>query len=119
MVALESTIISHGMPYPQNLNTALEVENIVRDNGATPATIAIINGIIKVGLDESDLENLAKNGLNSVKTSRRDLALVVSQGLTGSTTVSSTMMIAQRAGIKIFVTGGIGGVHRGAEECNN
>jgi pseudouridine-5'-phosphate glycosidase len=105
------------MPYPQNLRTALEVENIIRENGATPATIAVINGVIKVGLDQDDLENLAQTGLSAIKTSRRDLAYVVSHGLTGSTTVSSTMIIAHSAGIKVFVTGGIGGVHRGAEEC--
>lgn len=116
-MALESTIISHGMPFPQNLRTALEVEEIVQEEGCTPATIAIIDGIIKIGLDQNDLESLAKCGLKAHKTSRRDLALVLSQKRTGATTVSGTMLLAHKAGIKIFVTGGIGGVHRGAEEC--
>ncbi|KAI9204804.1 Indigoidine synthase A like protein-domain-containing protein [Polychytrium aggregatum] len=116
VVALESTIISHGMPYPENLKTAVAVEDIVRSQGCTPATIAIIDGQIKVGLSEDDLETLARTGLKAEKTSRKDLALVLSQKKTGATTVSGTMLIAHMAGIKVFVTGGIGGVHRGAEE---
>lgn len=103
------------MPYPDNLRTATEVEDIVRNEGCVPATIAILNGTIRVGLDAQDLETLARTGRQAHKTSRRDLALVVSQKLTGATTVSSTIMIAHAAGIPIFVTGGIGGVHRGAE----
>ncbi|KAJ3002870.1 hypothetical protein HKX48_002068 [Thoreauomyces humboldtii] len=104
------------MPYPQNLETALAVEDIVRQEGCVPATIAILDGRVKVGLSPEDLEKLAKTGLKARKTSRRDLALVVSQKLVGATTVSGTMVIAQEAGIKVFVTGGIGGVHRGGEE---
>ncbi|CAG8529237.1 1306_t:CDS:10 [Cetraspora pellucida] len=115
VVALESTIICHGMPYPQNFETALTVENIVRENGSIPATIAILDGKINVGLTSSGLEKLAKMGQQAVKVSRRDLALTISQGLTGATTVAGTMAIAHRAGIKIFVTGGIGGVHRDGE----
>ncbi|CAG8608471.1 13773_t:CDS:10 [Ambispora leptoticha] len=115
IIALESTIICHGMPYPQNLDTALEVERIVRQNGSAPATIAILNGRIHVGLESKDLEKLAKMGKSVKKCSRRDLALAVSQGLTGATTVAGTMAIAHMAGIKVFVTGGIGGVHRDAE----
>ncbi|KAI8918582.1 Indigoidine synthase A like protein-domain-containing protein [Powellomyces hirtus] len=116
VVALESTIISHGMPYPQNLETALAVEAIVREEGCVPATIAILDGRVKVGLTREDLEKLAKTGLKAKKTSRRDLALVVSQKKVGATTVSGTMVIAHKAGIKVFVTGGIGGVHRGGED---
>ncbi|KNC98584.1 uncharacterized protein SPPG_06269 [Spizellomyces punctatus DAOM BR117] len=116
VVALESTIISHGMPYPQNLDTALAVERIVREEGCVPATIAVLDGRIKVGLSKDDLEKLARTGLKARKTSRRDLALVVSQGVVGATTVSGTMLIAHQAGIKVFVTGGIGGVHRGGED---
>ncbi|KAJ3183475.1 hypothetical protein HDU87_006794 [Geranomyces variabilis] len=115
VVALESTIISHGMPYPQNLETALAVEEIVRQQGCVPATIAVLDGRVKVGLSPADLEKLAQTGLSAKKTSRRDLALVVSQKLVGATTVSGTMVIAHKAGIKVFVTGGIGGVHRGGE----
>lgn len=115
IVALESTIISHGMPYPENLNTALECEQIVRDNGAVPATIAIIKGKICIGLSNEQLEYLAKAGFEATKTSRRDIPVVVAKGLTGSTTVSATMYIASLANIKVFATGGIGGVHRGAE----
>ncbi|GAM24333.1 hypothetical protein SAMD00019534_075080 [Acytostelium subglobosum LB1] len=116
VVALESTIISHGMPYPQNYQTAKQVEDIVRENGAVPATIAIINGTIRVGLDDALLHHLATVGKHAVKTSRRDLAVVVSQDhLVGSTTVSATILISNLAGIKVFVTGGLGGVHRGAE----
>lgn len=115
VVALESTIISHGMPYPKNVETALNVEKIIRDNGAIPATIAILKGKIKVGLTREEIEYLGKSK-EVVKTSRRDLPFVVAKKLDGATTVASTMIIASLAGIKIFVTGGIGGVHRGAQE---
>jgi len=114
IVALESTIISHGMPYPQNVQTAREVEQIIRDAGAVPATIAIIGGKICVGLTDGQLEELG-NSSDAIKVSRRDLAYVLSQGKLGATTVAATMICAQLAGIKVFVTGGIGGVHRGAE----
>jgi len=114
VVALESTIISHGMPYPQNVQTAREVEQIIRDAGAVPATIAIIGGKICVGLTDAQLEELG-NSPDALKVSRRDLAYVLSQGKLGATTVAATMICAQLAGIKVFVTGGIGGVHRGAE----
>jgi pseudouridine-5'-phosphate glycosidase len=114
VVALESTIISHGMPYPQNVQTAREVEQIIRDAGAVPATIAIIGGKICIGLTEEQLEELG-NSPDAIKVSRRDLAYVLSQGKLGATTVAATMICAQLAGIKVFVTGGIGGVHRGAE----
>jgi len=115
VVALESTIICHGMPYPRNVETALEVEKIIRENGAIPATIAILDGKIKVGLTEDEIEYLGKTK-NVVKTSRRDIPFVVSKKLDGATTVASTMIIAALAGIKVFATGGIGGVHRGAQE---
>mgnify|MGYP003289613798 CR=1 FL=1 len=115
IVALESTIISHGMPYPQNLETALNCEQIIRENGCVPATIAIIKGKLCVGLEKEDLEYLAKAGLSVIKTSRRDIPVVVAKELDGATTVSATMYIASLAGIKVFATGGIGGVHRGAE----
>ena len=114
IVALESTIISHGMPYPQNVQTAREVEQIIRDAGAVPATIAIIGGKICIGLTEEQLEQLG-NSPDAIKVSRRDLAYVLSQGKLGATTVAATMICAHLAGIKVFVTGGIGGVHRGAE----
>ena len=114
IVALESTIISHGMPYPQNKETALQVEQIVRDNGAMPATIALIDGKIKVGLSENEIDYLAKSGSNIVKASRRDLPYLLSQKIDGATTVASTMIAADLAGIRVFATGGIGGVHRGA-----
>ena len=115
IVALESTIISHGMPYPNNIETALMVEDTVRSNNAIPATIAIINGRLKVGLTNKEIEFLATN--NKVrKISRRDLAIAVSKKLSGSTTVASTMIIANLAKIAVFATGGIGGVHRGAEK---
>ena len=115
IVALESTIISHGMPYPNNIETALMVEDTVRSNNAIPATIAIINGRLKVGLSNKEIEFLATN--NKVrKISRRDLAIAVSKKLSGSTTVASTMIIASLAKIAVFATGGIGGVHRGAEK---
>lgn len=115
VVALESTIISHGMPYPQNVETALQVEQIVRDNGAVPATIAILGGRLKAGLTKEEIEYLGKAGQKVTKASRRDLAALVAKGADGATTVTTTMMIAHMAGIKIFATGGIGGVHRGAE----
>ena len=115
VVALESTIISHGMPYPKNVETALNVEKVIRDNGAVPATIAIIGGKLKAGLLESEIEYLGKAGHDVTKVSRRDLPVIVSKKMDGATTVATTMMIAAMAGIKIFATGGIGGVHRGAE----
>lgn len=115
IVALESTIISHGMPYPKNVETALQCEAIIRENGAVPATIAIIEGKICVGLNASQIEYIAKKGKDVVKTSRRDIPVIVSKGLDGATTVSATMFIASLAHISIFATGGIGGVHRGAE----
>ena len=114
VVALESTIISHGMPYPKNVETALMVEETVRSNKAVPATIAIINGKLKVGLTNDEIEFLATNE-EVKKVSRRDLPITVAQKLSGSTTVASTMIIASLAKIAIFATGGIGGVHRGAE----
>jgi len=115
VVALESTIISHGMPYPRNVETALRVEEIVRENGAVPATIAIMNGKLKVGLTRDEIESLGKSH-DVIKTSRRDIPFILSQGLDGATTVASTMVIASLAKIHIFATGGIGGVHRGAQE---
>lgn len=115
VVALESTIISHGMPYPQNAETALKVESIVRENGGIPATVAIINGKLKVGLSAEEIELLGKEGEKVIKVSRRDIPYIVANKLNGATTVASTMIIANMAGIKIFATGGIGGVHRGAE----
>ncbi len=115
VVALESTIISHGMPYPQNVETALAVEKMIRENGAVPATIAILGGRLKAGLTEEEIEYLGKRGQEVTKASRRDLSALVAYGADGATTVTTTMMIARMAGIKIFATGGIGGVHRGAE----
>ncbi|MCW6652458.1 pseudouridine-5'-phosphate glycosidase [Aerococcaceae bacterium NML210727] len=115
VVALESTIISHGMPYPQNVEMAKTVEQIIRDNGAVPATIAIMDGKFKIGLEEADLERLAKEK-PVAKVSRRDLAEVFAKKMLGATTVATTMIGAHLAGIKVFVTGGIGGVHRGVEE---
>jgi len=115
VVALESTIISHGMPYPQNVETALAVEKIVRENGAVPATIAVIGGRLKAGLTPEEIEYFGKKGLDITKASRRDLAVLCARGEDGATTVTTTMMIAHMAGIKVFATGGIGGVHRGAE----
>ncbi len=115
VVALESTIISHGMPYPQNVATALEVEAEVRKHGAVPATIAIIHGRLKAGLTASEIEVLGTTGRSVTKVSRRDIPFVVAAGATGATTVASTMVIAAMAGIRVFATGGIGGVHRGAE----
>jgi pseudouridine-5'-phosphate glycosidase len=116
VVALESTIISHGMPYPRNVETALAVEQSVRDRSATPATIAVLGGKLKVGLGENEITLLGKRGENIVKTSRRDLPVIVTTGSDGATTVAATMIIAAMAGIRVFATGGIGGVHRGAEE---
>ena len=115
VVALESTIISHGMPYPQNVETALNVEKIIRENGAVPATIAIIGGRLKAGLSPDEIEYLGKKGYDVTKASRRDLPVLVARGADGATTVATTMIIAAMAGIKVFATGGIGGVHRGAE----
>ena len=115
VVALESTIISHGMPYPQNVETALNVEKIIRESGAVPATIAIIGGRLKAGLTPEEIEYFGKKGTAIRKASRRDLAVLCARGEDGATTVTTTMMIAHMAGISIFATGGIGGVHRGAE----
>jgi len=114
MVALESTIITHGMPYPQNLHTARAVEQVVRDNGAIPATIAIKAGKIHIGLSDPDLDALAQTP-DAMKLSRADLAVALARGATGATTVAATMICARLAGIDVFATGGIGGVHRGAQ----
>ena len=116
VVALESTIISHGMPYPQNVETALNVEKIIRDNGAVPATIAVIKGRLKAGLSPEEIDYLGKTGTAVAKASRRDLPVLVAQGKDGATTVTTTMIIAHMAGIQVFATGGIGGVHRGAQQ---
>ena len=115
VVALESTIISHGMPYPQNVETALRVERTIRENGAVPATVAVIGGRLKAGLSEAEIEYLGSKGRAVAKASRRDLPVLVARGMDGATTVTTTMIIAHMAGIKVFATGGIGGVHRGAE----
>ena len=115
VVALESTIISHGMPYPQNVETALKVEETVREAGAVPATIAVIGGKLKAGLTPAEIEYLGKKGQAVTKASRRDLPVLVARGADGATTVATTMIIAHLAGIQVFATGGIGGVHRGAE----
>ncbi|MBU3130067.1 pseudouridine-5'-phosphate glycosidase [Clostridium tagluense] len=115
VVALESTIISHGMPYPRNVETALKVEEIIRENGAVPATTAIINGRLKLGLTRDEIEILG-NGKNVIKTSRRDIPFIIANKANGATTVATTMIIAALAGVKVFATGGIGGVHRGAQE---
>lgn len=115
VVALESTIISHGMPYPQNKETALKVEEIIRAEGVVPATMAIINGRLKIGCTAEDIEYLGKKGLAVNKTSRRDLPILVAKKEDGATTVATTMILASMAGIKVFATGGVGGVHRGAE----
>ena len=115
VVALESTIISHGMPYPQNVETALTVQNIIRENGAVPATIGIIGGRLKAGMTNEEIEYFGKKGAQIAKASRRDLAVLCARKEDGATTVATTMIIAHMAGIKIFATGGIGGVHRGAE----
>ena len=115
VVALESTIIAHGMPYPKNVETALNVEKVIRANGAVPATIGILGGRIKIGMTEEEIEYMA-HAENVLKVSRRDLPLVISKKMDGATTVAGTMIAAHMAGIKVFVTGGIGGVHRGAGE---
>jgi pseudouridylate synthase len=115
VVALESTIISHGMPYPDNLTTAQAVEQVVRDHGAVPATIALVDGVLRIGLDEAGLERLADDQ-NVAKASRKDLPALIAAGATAGTTVAATMFLAHRAGIAVFATGGIGGVHRGAEQ---
>ncbi len=115
VVALESTIISHGMPYPQNVETALNVEKILREGGAVPATIAIIGGRLKAGLTAEEIDYLGRTGAGVTKASRRDLPVLVARKMDGATTVTTTMMIAAMAGIEVFATGGIGGVHRGAE----
>ena len=115
VVALESTIISHGMPYPQNVETALNVEKIIREAGAVPATIAVIGGRLKAGLSGEQIDYLGKTGSGVAKASRRDLPVLIAKGMDGATTVTTTMMIAAMAGIRVFATGGIGGVHRGAE----
>ena len=116
VVALESTIISHGMPYPQNVETALNVEKIIRDSGAIPATIAILQGKLTVGCTPAQIEYLGKKGLEVTKASRRDLPLLIAKGMDGATTVAATMIIAHMAGIKVFATGGIGGVHRNGQD---
>lgn len=115
VVALESTIISHGMPYPQNVETALKVEQVIREQGAIPATIAIIGGKLTVGCSRDEIELLGKKGLSVAKVSRRDLPFIVAKKQDGATTVATTMYIASLAGVGVFATGGIGGVHRGAE----
>jgi pseudouridine-5'-phosphate glycosidase len=115
LVALESTIISHGMPYPKNVATALQVEAAVRESGAVPATIAVIGGQLRAGLSEAEIEYLGKKGTAVSKVSRRDLPVLVAREGDGATTVAATMIIAALAGIRVFATGGIGGVHRGAE----
>ncbi len=116
VVALESTIISHGMPYPQNVETALRVEQTIRDNGAVPATIAIIGGRLKAGCTAEEIEYLGRKGQAVIKASRRDLPVLLARKEDGATTVTTTMMIAAMAGIRVFATGGIGGVHRGAQQ---
>lgn len=115
VVALESTIISHGMPYPQNVETALNVEKVIRDNGAVPATIAIISGKLRVGISKEEIDHLGRKGLDVIKASRRDIPVLAAKGEDGATTVAATMILAHLAGVKIFATGGVGGVHRGAE----
>ena len=115
VVALESTIISHGMPYPQNVETALSCQRICRENGAVPATCAIIGGKLCAGLTDEQIDYLGREGTRVTKASRRDLPLLTAKGMDGATTVAATMIIAAMAGIRIFATGGIGGVHRGAE----
>ena len=116
VVALESTIISHGMPYPQNVETALQVEQIVRDHGGIPATIGIIDGVGIVGMSPDEIEAFGKKGQEIPKVSRRDLATIIAKGSWGATTVATTMILAAAGGVEFFVTGGIGGVHRGAEQ---
>lgn len=116
VVALESTIISHGMPYPQNVETAMQVEKIVRDNGCVPATVAVIGGVLTIGCSSDEIELLGKKGTDVVKVSRRDLPIVVSKGIDGATTVAGTMYACKLAGIDVFATGGIGGAHRHADK---
>lgn len=116
IVALESTIISHGMPYPQNVRTAETVESIIRDNGCVPATIAVIGGVMTVGCTSEEIELLGRLGTEVVKVSRRDLPVILSKGLNGATTVAATMYIASLAGIEVFATGGIGGAHRNSDK---
>ncbi|MBQ6978395.1 MAG: pseudouridine-5'-phosphate glycosidase [Paludibacteraceae bacterium] len=116
VVALESTIISHGMPYPQNVETALKVEQTIRENGAVPATIAIIGGQLKAGCTPEEIEYLGRKGQAVIKASRRDLPVLIARKADGATTVTTTMIIAAMAGIRVFATGGIGGVHRGAQQ---
>jgi pseudouridine-5'-phosphate glycosidase len=116
VVALESTIISHGMPYPDNVATALQVEQDIRDQGAVPATIAVLDGRLKAGLTPAQIEALGRTGAAVAKVSRRDLPFIVTRGAMGATTVASTMIVAAMAGIRVFATGGIGGVHRGAQQ---
>lgn len=116
VIALESTIISHGMPYPQNVETALKVEQTIRENGAVPATIAVIGGQLKAGCTPEEIEYLGKKGQAVIKASRRDLPVLIARKADGATTVTTTMIIAAMAGIRVFATGGIGGVHRGAQQ---
>ncbi len=115
VIALESTIISHGMPYPQNVQTALQVEKIVREHGGIPATIGIIDGVGVVGMSEEEIEEFGRRGMSIPKVSRRDLPVIMATGSWGATTVATTMILAALGGVEFFVTGGIGGVHRGAE----
>lgn len=115
VIALESTIISHGMPYPKNVETALAVENIIREGGAVPATIALIGGKLCVGISPEEIDYLGRKGLSVIKASRRDLPILCARGEDGATTVAATMILAHMAGISIFATGGVGGVHRGAQ----
>lgn len=114
VVALESTIIAHGMPYPQNVETALRVEEIIRENGAVPATIGILGGKLRAGLSREEIDYMGRTK-DIAKVSRRDIPYIVAKGLNGATTVASTMVIADLAGIRVFATGGVGGVHRGGE----
>ena len=116
VVALESTIISHGMPYPQNVETAMAVEQIIRDHGAVPCTIGIIDGVGVVGMSPEEIEEFGQRGQSIAKVSRRDLPVIMAKKAWGATTVATTMILAAKAGIEVFVTGGIGGVHRGAQE---
>ena len=116
VIALESTIISHGMPYPQNVETAYRVEQIVREHGAVPATVGIVDGVGVVGLSKEEIEEMGKRGQTIPKVSRRDLPVVMAEKSWGATTVATTMILAAKAGVEFFVTGGIGGVHRGAQE---
>jgi pseudouridine-5'-phosphate glycosidase len=116
VVALESTIITHGMPFPQNLEMASAVEQVIRDHGAVPATVTLMDGFMMAGVGKSDLERLAREGHMAAKASRRDMAAILASKKMAGTTVATTMQISALAGIKIFATGGIGGVHRGAEE---